>query len=96
MTRKSRKGSPEPEPNPLLRLLHAGRNAQRRHAAGELAKLPWSQPKRLKFDDGPTTEAPADPLSWLVDATTPGAGFSISGCRRRRRARSKRRRRGPE
>jgi hypothetical protein len=47
---------PEP-PSPLLRLLQAGREAQRRHAAGELDKLPWSQPKWVKFP-GPPAESP--------------------------------------
>jgi hypothetical protein len=60
MTRESRRRPPEPEPvHPLLRLLQAGRNAQRRHAAGELAKLPWPQPKWLKLDESPA-ESPSD------------------------------------
>jgi hypothetical protein len=59
MARKSRQGSPEPEPvNPLLRLLQAGLEAKRRHAAGELDKLPWPQPKWLKFDESPAESPP--------------------------------------
>jgi hypothetical protein len=61
MTRESKKRPPEPEPNPLLRLLQAGRNAQRRHAAGELDRLPWTQPSWVKF-----AEAPADPAKNLT------------------------------
>jgi hypothetical protein len=62
MTRESGTGSPEPEPtNPLLRLLQAGRRAQRRHAAGELDKLPWPQPSWVKF-----AEPPGDPAKNLT------------------------------
>jgi hypothetical protein len=58
VTRKSGNRPPEPEPNPFLRLLQAGRRAQRRHASGELDKLPWPQPKWLQFAESPAESPP--------------------------------------
>ena len=43
------------------------------------------------------SEALSDPLTWLKDMTADGGGFVVSGCGGGKpRARSKRRRRGPD
>jgi hypothetical protein len=60
-------------------------------AAGSSASAD-TPPPESSAESPPRAEDPGDPLTWLRDSTTPGAGFSISGCRKRRRPKSRRRR----